>query len=87
MTSKSTQTILSLGLLAAAPIFLAGCGNDAAHAAAAAAPAAPQVSVAEVVRRPVTDFAEFTGRIEAIERVELRPRVSGAIESVGVPEG
>jgi RND family efflux transporter MFP subunit len=76
-----------LGLAAGAPLLLTACGPDAAHAAAAQAPAAPQVSVAEVLERPITDFQEFTGRIEAVERVELRPRVSGYIESVAFREG
>jgi len=76
-----------LGLAAGAPLLLTACSPDAAHAAAAQAPAAPQVSVAEVLERPITDFQEFTGRIEAVERVELRPRVSGYIESVAFREG
>jgi RND family efflux transporter MFP subunit len=45
------------------------------------------VSVATVLERQITDFQEFTGRIEAVERVELRPRVSGYIESVAFREG
>ena len=54
----------------------------------AAAPAAPpQVDVAQVLSRQVTDFAEFTGRFEAVERVEIRPRVSGYISSVDFVQG
>ena len=82
------QSALTAGLLAAAPLLLTACGNDAAHAAAAqGGPQAPQVSVAEVVKQSITDFAEFSGRVEAVERVELRPRVSGYIESVAFHEG
>ncbi|MEP7314778.1 MAG: biotin/lipoyl-binding protein, partial [Pseudomonadota bacterium] len=81
----ATLTLLGIGLLA--PLLLAGCGADTAQAASAAAPAAPQVSVAQVVQRNITDFQEFTGRIEAVERVELRPRVSGYIEQVHFHEG
>jgi RND family efflux transporter MFP subunit len=76
-----------LGLAAGAPLLLAACSPDAAHAAAAQAPMAPQVSVAEVLHRQITNFQEFTGRIEAVERVELRPRVSGYIDSVAFREG
>jgi RND family efflux transporter MFP subunit len=75
------------GALASSALLLQGCGNDAAHAAAAQAPVAPQVSVAEVVRRDITSYEEFTGRFEAVERVELRPRVSGYIEAVRFHEG
>jgi RND family efflux transporter MFP subunit len=67
--------------------MLTACSSEAAQAAAAVTPAAPQVSVAEVLQRDITDFHEFTGRIEAVERVELRPRVSGYIQSVSFREG
>jgi RND family efflux transporter MFP subunit len=83
----SRSAVLALmGLAAGAPFFLTACSPDAAQAAAQA-PMAPQVSVAEVLERPITNFREFTGRIEAVERVELRPRVSGYIESVAFREG
>jgi RND family efflux transporter MFP subunit len=73
-------------LAVVAALSLTGCG-DRASAQAAAAPPPPQVSVAQVVARRVTEFDEFTGRFEAIERVEIRPRVSGYIASVNFAEG
>jgi RND family efflux transporter MFP subunit len=72
---------LVLSLLAAA-----GCARNEASTPAPAE-AAPQVSVAQVVSRPVTDFDEFTGRFVAVERVEIRPRVSGYIASVALTPG
>ena len=66
---------------------MAGCGDNAAARAAAVAPPPPQVDVAQVVARRVTEFDEFTGRFEAVERVEIRPRVSGYIASVNFAEG
>jgi Multidrug resistance efflux pump len=45
------------------------------------------VSAATVVVKRVTPLGEFNGRIEAIDSVELRPRVSGYIESVNYTEG
>ncbi len=45
------------------------------------------MSVAEVLKRPVTEFDEFTGRLVAVERVEVRPRVSGYISSVSLTPG
>ena len=84
----SIKIVFTAGLLVAAPLLLGACGNDAARAAGApGAPQAPQVSVAEVVKQSITDFAEFSGRVEAIDRVELRPRVSGYIERVAFHEG
>ena len=49
-------------------------------------PPAP-VSVAEVVQRSVTDWDEFTGRIEAVDYIEIRPRVAGYLDAVHFREG
>jgi len=75
-------------LLAAAPLaalLVSGCARNVA-AQQQAAPL-PQVTVAAAVSRKVTEFDEFTGRFEAVERVELRPRVSGYISSVNFTDG
>jgi multidrug efflux system membrane fusion protein len=53
----------------------------------AAPPPPPAVTVAEVELRPVQDWDDFTGRFAAVETVEVRPRVSGYIESVNFEEG
>ncbi len=66
-------------------LTLAGCARN--EAATVSAPPAPQVSVAEVLKRPVTEFDEFTGRFVAVERVEVRPRVTGYISSVSLTPG
>jgi len=50
-------------------------------------PAAIPVSVAVVEQRDVTLWDEFSGRLEAVERVEVRPRVAGAIKAVYFREG
>jgi multidrug efflux system membrane fusion protein len=50
-------------------------------------PAAVPVSVAVVEQRDVTLWDEFSGRLEAVERVEVRPRVAGAIKAVHFREG
>ncbi len=49
--------------------------------------ALPRVSVAEVISQRITEWDEFTGHVQAPETVELRPRVSGYIESVVFEEG
>ena len=71
---------LSLGI----GLVLAGCGSQASTAGAM--PPA-EVSVAEVLAREVQPWDEFTGRVSAIESVELRPRVSGYVERVAFDEG
>ena len=75
-----------LSVAAVSAITLSGCGRNEA-AEAHAAPPAPQVTVAAAVSRKITEFDEFTGRFEAVERVEVRPRVSGYIASVNFKEG
>jgi multidrug efflux system membrane fusion protein len=54
---------------------------------AANMPPPPEVSVAQVVSRDVRQWDEFTGRVSAVETVELRPRVSGYVERVAYEEG
>ncbi|KQQ72466.1 RND transporter MFP subunit [Rhizobium sp. Leaf321] len=61
-------------------------GAHAAPAEAAAQPAVP-VTVAAVQPKNVTTWQEFSGRLEAVDRVEVRPRVAGAILSVHFREG
>ncbi len=50
-------------------------------------PDAMPVSVAEVVERTVTEWDEFSGRLEAIDGVEVRSRVAGYIEAVKFEPG
>jgi RND family efflux transporter MFP subunit len=69
--------------LAALSLILAGCGKPGAPPA----PPAPQVTVAQVLEKRVKDWDEFTGRLQAIETVEIRPRVSGYIDKVAFTEG
>lgn len=78
-------TVLLPALTAAiATVLLQGCKSEATPAAAAPA---PQVSVASALERDVLEWDEFTGRLEAVESVEIRPRVTGYIESVNFAEG
>jgi RND family efflux transporter MFP subunit len=67
-------------------VQLTGCTRGESATPVAAAPA-PAVSVATVVSRQISDFDEFTGRFEAVERVEIRPRVSGYISTVNFVQG
>lgn len=65
-------------------LLLQGCRSEATTQAAAPL---PQVSVAAALEREVQEWDEFTGRLEAVESVEVRPRVTGYIESVNFAEG
>lgn len=70
-----------------APLALAVLAACARNEAAEAPPAPPTVQAAKVVSKPVTEFDEFTGRFEAVERVELRPRVSGYVTAARFQQG
>jgi RND family efflux transporter MFP subunit len=67
-----------------AAAVLASCARNEAAEAPAAPPA---VAAAKVVSKPITEFDEFTGRFEAVDRVEVRPRVSGYIVSTNFQQG
>lgn len=84
MSAKNTVKTFMLGSIAA--LVLAACGNPEA-ANQAQIPAAPQVSVAQVVYERITEWDEFTGRLQAPQTVNLVPRVSGYIEQVHFSEG
>lgn len=63
---------------------LAACGTQAQeHGSIPPA----QVSIAPVLSKKVAHWDEFTGRVAAVETVELRPRVGGYIERVNYQEG
>ena len=62
-------------------------GAQASNPPAASAPPAMPVSVASVEPRDVALWDEFSGRLEAVERVEVRSRVAGAVQSVHFREG
>ncbi|WP_447042646.1 efflux RND transporter periplasmic adaptor subunit [Vreelandella sp. H-I2] len=66
--------------------LLAGCEAKSEEAAAPSSPP-PEVDVAQIVAQPVVLSESFTGRVEAAETVELRPRVSGYIQEVAFEEG
>lgn len=80
----AARATLGLAVLAAlAP--LGGCRPAAEQAQSAPKP--PEVTVSQVVQRSVTDFEEFTGRLEAVQSVELRARVRGYLTAVHFQDG
>ena len=65
---------------------LAGCAAGEASDAPAVPPA-PEVTTAVVETQELREWADFTGRLEAVENVAVRPRVGGYVESVEFTEG
>ncbi|MEN5222005.1 MAG: efflux RND transporter periplasmic adaptor subunit [Stenotrophomonas sp.] len=90
MTSNSSPhrftrrlTMAGVSILAAA--VLTACSGS--HAEEAGMPPPPSVSAAPVLVKQVSQWDDFSGRVEAVESVELRPRVSGYIDKVNYVEG
>jgi RND family efflux transporter MFP subunit len=78
MSSHWGRSLFLIG----AGVYLAAC-----RSAPPPPPPPPAVTVAAVPVREVTEWDEFTGRIEAVDAVEIRPRVSGYIQRVTFAEG
>ena len=94
MQSNTPRFNRRLGLIAGAVALVAlgtiGLGQFNQPAQADSGPAAPPatpVSVAQVVSQDVAAWNEFSGRLEAVERVDVRARVSGAVQQVHFREG
>lgn len=64
-------------------VLLAACGK----APPSGPPPDPEVSVALVAEQEVTEWDEYTGRLEAVNTVEIRPQVAGVLQSVSFVEG
>ncbi|MDB5755090.1 MAG: efflux transporter periplasmic adaptor subunit [Massilia sp.] len=76
----------AMALAGLAAIGLAGCGPASSKAPDAAA-GGPPVTAATVLERQVNETQEFSGRLEAVERVDIRARVGGFITSVNFKPG
>lgn len=89
---RRRPVLVATGLLAvaavvayvASPSFLRAADSSASTPAA---PPPPKVTVAAVEQQLVTELEELTGRVDALETVELRARVAGHLESVGFRAG
>ena len=79
-----TDPLFAVALVFLSALVLSACGPAAAQPAD---PPAPKVTVAHVVARDVTEWDEFTGRLEAVNTVAVRPRVSGYVAAVRFEEG
>jgi multidrug efflux system membrane fusion protein len=80
MNAPLKRTILLVSVLGL--LMLNGCGK-----AQPDAPPPPEVTVAKVISKRIKDWDEYTGRFQAVDTVEVRPRVSGYIDQVLFNEG
>jgi multidrug efflux system membrane fusion protein len=81
----AAATVAALAVLTGGALYLRPLG--ASNPPAAAQPAAVPVPVATLEQTSVSLWDEFSGRLEAVERVDVRSRVAGAVKSVHFTEG
>jgi len=75
------------GLLALVMLVMIGCGNPTDPGAKSAQLPAADVEIARPLAQDVTEWDEYTGRIEAVSSVDIRARVSGYLEKVNFKAG
>src|SRR6516225_7108512 len=80
-SERTMKTIISMFLLC---LVLTGCTHAPAESAKAPPPSIP---VSYPVEREITDYADYTGRIAAVDSVEVRSHVWGYLEKVNFKEG
>lgn len=81
-------TAALVATLAGIPAVIFGLhSGDAEATTSPAAPPAMPASVATVVQSEVAAWDEFSGRLEAVERVEIRSRAAGTVQAVHFREG
>jgi len=66
-------------------LMLSGFGHSKTRSVAVAPP--PEITVAQVIHRPLREWQEFSGRLQAVNTVEIRPRVSGYVDRVAFEDG
>lgn len=88
VVARAIETLLCparAALSGAAALFLAACGGENPGQRGQNGPT--PVQTASPVRKEVTLWDEYVGRFQAVDRVEVRPRVSGYLEEVHFPDG
>jgi len=81
---RLTKLSVYLWVLGGSLLNLSGCGQD--QSGTPAPPLIP-VKTMDVIEMEVMDWDEYTGRLEAVEMVDVRARVSGYLEHVNFKDG
>jgi multidrug efflux system membrane fusion protein len=74
VSSMIRRKSICVGACLASLLLVAGCRREEAAAKSTAPPAIP---VSRPVQRQVTDYVYYTGRLDAMQSVDVRPRVTG----------
>jgi multidrug efflux system membrane fusion protein len=79
MSTRSPRIKLLVSLA-----LLTGCAQRLPQIAA---PESPTVPVSQPIQREVTEYVDFTGRTDAVQAVDIRPRVTGYLVKIPFKEG
>src|SRR6266581_7369325 len=77
------KRLLRVAALAVVSLIVVGCNKSPSNKGAPPLP----VNVVTVVEKEVNEWDEFTGRLDPVESVEIRPRVSGYITEIHFEAG
>lgn len=87
LTVVARPLAAAMALAGLAAFGLSGCEDATGKTAEAPAAGGPPISAAVVVEKTITETQEFSGRLEAIEQVQIRPRVGGFITAINFKPG
>ena len=82
----SVLKLLQVNLIICISIGITSCDSQS-HSDSPALPPPPHVKIAQPLSQEVTEWDEYTGRIEAVSSVDIRARVSGYLEKVNFKAG
>ena len=87
-TAVARPLAAAMALAGLAAFGLTGCDDAKGKSEApAAGGGGPPISAATVVEKTITETQEFSGRLEAVEQVQIRPRVGGFITAINFKPG
>ncbi|MDD5275929.1 MAG: efflux RND transporter periplasmic adaptor subunit [Methylovulum sp.] len=85
--SQETPTLICLlAVLSMSLMLLAGCDKNATPSTVVTPPK-PTIVASQPLQHEIVEWDEFTGRLEAVESVDIRARVSGYLQKIGFQEG
>ncbi len=88
LAARKIRTVAGLSVAAVAgALVVAGTVRSGTRSPAPASPPVPEVTVAQVIHQPLREWQEFSGRLQAVNTVDVRPRVSGYIDRVAFEDG
>ena len=82
MNTRLLQAFLCFGV-----VLMGGGAGCERKPARTASPEPPTVEVSQPIVRAVTEYADFTGRTDAVESVNVKARTSGYLVHIGFPSG